>query len=74
MVVDDDTAFVKSLNWETRTSPRPVTTPSSPRMSTEVNEIVDCFEADWNRKAFTPGDNAHLIWCREMAANASPID
>jgi phosphatidylserine/phosphatidylglycerophosphate/cardiolipin synthase-like enzyme len=30
----------------------------------EVNEIVDCFEADWSRKAFDSGNNSHLIWCK----------
>ena len=64
MVVDDSQAFVKSLNWQTRnlteTRDYAVVT-SHPH---EVNEIVDCFEADWSRKAFDSGDNSHLIWCK----------
>jgi cardiolipin synthase A/B len=29
----------------------------------EVDEIIDCFEADWSRQGFDPGERAHLIWC-----------
>jgi phosphatidylserine/phosphatidylglycerophosphate/cardiolipin synthase-like enzyme len=63
MVVDDKIAFVKSLNWETKnlteTRDYAIIT-SHPH---EVKEIVMCFEADWDRKDFNPGANAHLIWC-----------
>ena len=63
MVVDDATAFVMSLNWETRnvTATRDygiVTTHKH-----EVEEIVACFEADWDRKPFAADAAAHLIWC-----------
>jgi phosphatidylserine/phosphatidylglycerophosphate/cardiolipin synthase-like enzyme len=62
MVVDEKTAFVKSLNWATKnlteTRDYAVVT-SHPR---EVSEIVECFEADWHRKRFD-GEGAHLIWC-----------
>jgi phosphatidylserine/phosphatidylglycerophosphate/cardiolipin synthase-like enzyme len=30
----------------------------------EVDEAVAGFEADWHRKPFDPGHDAHLIWCR----------
>ena len=63
MVVDEKLAFVKSLNWETKnlteTRDYAVVT-SHPK---EVEEIILCFEADWHRKDFDPGENAHLIWC-----------
>lgn len=63
MVVDDNIAFVKSLNWETKnlteTRDYAIIT-SHPK---EVQEIVLCFEADWDRKDFNPGEEAHLIWC-----------
>jgi phosphatidylserine/phosphatidylglycerophosphate/cardiolipin synthase-like enzyme len=63
MVVDGALAFVKSLNWETKnlteTRDYAIVT-SHPR---EVEEIVLCFEADWHRKDFDPGDDASLIWC-----------
>ncbi len=62
MVVDEKTAFVKSLNWATKnlteTRDYAVVT-SHPR---EVSEIVECFEADWHRKRFD-GNRGHLIWC-----------
>jgi cardiolipin synthase A/B len=64
MVVDDKTAFVKSLNWAsenlTETRDYAVIT-SEPH---EVAEIIDCFEADWSRQDFAPGKSAQLIWCR----------
>jgi phosphatidylserine/phosphatidylglycerophosphate/cardiolipin synthase-like enzyme len=63
MVVDDTTALVKSLNWE----PRNLTETRDYAIATthrhEVGEIIDCFEADWSRQSFDPGEKAHLIWC-----------
>jgi phosphatidylserine/phosphatidylglycerophosphate/cardiolipin synthase-like enzyme len=63
MVVDDEVAFVKSLNWATKnlTETRDYAVVTSHRH--EVEEVVACFEADWHRKKFEPGDGAHLIWC-----------
>jgi cardiolipin synthase len=63
MVVDDTTAFVKSLNWETKnlteTRDYAIVT-SHPH---EVAEIIECFEADWARKPFKGDEHCHLIWC-----------
>ncbi len=61
MVVDDKTAFVKSLNWQTKnlTSTRDYAIIT--RHAHEVKEIIDGFEADWSRQDFT---SQHLIWCR----------
>ncbi len=63
MVVDEKLAFVKSLNWETKnfteTRDYAIVT-SHPH---EVEEIILCFEADWHRKDFNPGEEARLIWC-----------
>jgi cardiolipin synthase len=63
MVIDDKTAFVCSLNFDTKnlleTRDYAVTTIKE----REVNEIIACFEADWRRKKFDRGDRAHLIWC-----------
>jgi len=63
MVVDDTQAFVKSLNWATEnfTETRDYAVVTS--HVHEVKEIIDCFEADWRRQAFDPGEHAHLIWC-----------
>jgi cardiolipin synthase len=63
MVVDDRTAFVKSLNWETRNLTETRDYAVVTDHGHEVNEIIDCFEADWHRKSFDPGEHAHLIWC-----------
>jgi len=63
MVIDDQTAFVKSLNWKTEnlTETRDYAVVTTHRH--EVREVIDCFEADWKRKTFEPGCDAHLIWC-----------
>ena len=29
----------------------------------EVDEISQCFDADWSRTPFEPGEQSHLIWC-----------
>jgi cardiolipin synthase A/B len=63
MVVDEETAFVKSLNWATTnlTGTRDyavVTTHSH-----DVAEIIECFEADWHRRTFDPPDKGHVVWC-----------
>jgi phosphatidylserine/phosphatidylglycerophosphate/cardiolipin synthase-like enzyme len=63
LVVDDEVAFVQSLNWE----PRDLTDTRDFAIATddphEVQEIVDCFEADWSRQTFAPGGRASLVWC-----------
>jgi cardiolipin synthase len=63
MVVDDKTAYVESLNWQTKnltvTRDYAVTTTHKH----EVEEIIQCFEADWARQEFHSGDHSHLIWC-----------
>jgi cardiolipin synthase A/B len=63
MVIDDTTAFVQSLNWETKniTLTRDYAVVTSHKH--EVDEVVQCFDADWNRKKFDTGDHSHLIWC-----------
>jgi cardiolipin synthase len=63
MVVDDETAYVKSLNWQTKnlTETRDYAVVTSHKH--EVDEIIECFEADWARTEFSPGDHSHLIWC-----------
>ncbi len=63
MVVDEEVAFVKSLNWATQnlteTRDYAITT-THPK---GVKEVISCFDADWNRQEFKPGLSAHLIWC-----------
>ena len=69
MVVDDRTAFVKSLNWETRNLTETRDYAVVTEHHNEVNEVIDCFEADWSRKDFDPGKHAHLIWCSGNGRN-----
>jgi len=63
MVVDDETAFVQSLNWdlknltETRDYAIVTTNPD------EVKEVIDCFEQDWLRRPFSVDAKTLLIWC-----------
>lgn len=63
MVVDDSTAFIQSLNWEVRnlTETRDYAIVTTHRH--EVDEVIQCFDADWDRTEFTSGDHSHLIWC-----------
>jgi cardiolipin synthase len=63
MVVDDTTAFVNSLNWDTKnlTETRDYAIVTS--HAHEVAEVIECFEADWHRKPFKGGDDSRLIWC-----------
>ena len=52
MVVDDNTAFVKSLNWQTKNLTETRDYAVVTAHTHEVDEIIECFEADWNRKDF----------------------
>jgi cardiolipin synthase A/B len=63
MVIDDATAFIQSLNWETRNLTRTRDYAIVTRHAREVAEVIECFEADWKRQEFKPGDHSHLIWC-----------
>lgn len=69
MVVDDATAFIQSLNWETKnlTLTRDYAVVTSHRH--EVDEVIACFDADWERKPFDPGQDSHLIWCNINGRN-----
>jgi cardiolipin synthase A/B len=61
MVVDDKTAFVKSLNWETKNLTGTRDYAIITQHKHEVEEIINGFEADWSRQDFV---SKHLIWCR----------
>jgi cardiolipin synthase A/B len=63
MVVDDKSAWIMSLNWETKnlTAARDYAVVTS--HGHEVSEIIECFEADWARRTFQPGEHSHMIWC-----------
>jgi cardiolipin synthase len=63
MVVDGKAAFVTSLNWAPKnfTETRDYAVVTSHKR--EVDEVVDCFDADWSRQTFAPGPRSRLIWC-----------
>jgi phosphatidylserine/phosphatidylglycerophosphate/cardiolipin synthase-like enzyme len=63
MVVDEETAFVKSLNWATRNLTETRDYAVVTARGHDVAEIVECFEADWHRQAFDPHHRSHLVWC-----------
>ena len=69
MVVDDTSAFIQSLNWETKnlTLTRDYAVLTSHRH--EVDEVAACFDADWERREFDPGQDSHLIWCNINGRN-----
>jgi phosphatidylserine/phosphatidylglycerophosphate/cardiolipin synthase-like enzyme len=63
MVVDDEAAFVKSLNWATSNLTETRDYAVATTRGHEVAEIVEGFEADWHREAFDPREKSHLVWC-----------
>lgn len=63
MVIDEKVAFIKSLNWETKNFTETRDYAIITYHLNEVKEVVLCFEADWHRKNFDPGENLNLIWC-----------
>jgi len=67
MVVDDSKAYVCSLNWETKNLEETRDYAVVTSHDHEIEEILACFDADWNRKTFNPGESARLIWCKGNA-------
>ncbi len=63
MVVDDETAFIMSLNWATKNLTETRDYAVVTAHAEEVKEIVTCFDADWDRETFNPGEHSHMIWC-----------
>lgn len=63
MVIDDRLAFIKSLNWETKNMTETRDYAIITSHPQEVKEVMLCFELDWDRKDFDPGEDAKLIWC-----------
>jgi len=63
MVVDDAIAFVKSFNWAPKNFRAVRDYAVITSHEREVREIADCFDADWHRQRFRPGEPSGLIWC-----------
>jgi cardiolipin synthase A/B len=64
MIVDNETGFIKSLNWATKNLTETRDYAITTNHPHEVNEMIACFTADWDRTEFEPGENAHMIWCK----------
>jgi phosphatidylserine/phosphatidylglycerophosphate/cardiolipin synthase-like enzyme len=63
MVVDDKSAFVKSLNWTTKNLTETRDYAVITERKRDVAEVMEGFEADWHREGFSPRKQSHLIWC-----------
>lgn len=63
MVIDDLVAYIQSLNWQTKNFTKTRDYAVVTRHKHEVDEVIECFDADWARQDFKPGDHSHLIWC-----------
>jgi cardiolipin synthase A/B len=64
MVVDDTTAFVKSFNWVTKNLMATRDYAVVTTRAKEVQEVIECFEADWKRRPFRAGEDGEMIWCK----------
>lgn len=65
MVVDERVAFIQSLNWASKnlTGTRDYAVVTS--RGKEVDEVIECFDADWKRKPFAVDSSTLLIWCNQ---------
>jgi cardiolipin synthase len=63
LIVDETEALVQSLNWQTKNLVRTRDFAVLTTQRDEVQEIVECFEADWNRVDFTRRERSNVIWC-----------
>jgi len=63
LVVDRRLALIKSLNWASKNFSKTRDYALMTADPQEVNEVSDCFNADWERADFDGGMNARLIWC-----------
>jgi cardiolipin synthase A/B len=63
MVIDGETGYVESLNWETRdlTETRDYALVTTDAL--EVAQMLRCFDADWDQQPFKPEAASRLIWC-----------
>jgi phosphatidylserine/phosphatidylglycerophosphate/cardiolipin synthase-like enzyme len=63
MVIDDQLAFVQSLNWDIKNLSDTRDYAVVTGKSEEVAEVAQCFEDDWHRRRFECSSNTLLIWC-----------
>ena len=62
MVVDSKIGFVHSLNWAPENLERTRDYAIRTKHRHEVQEIIEGFEADWQRHHFESGEGARMIW------------
>lgn len=65
MVVDDRVAFIQSLNWARKNLAGTRDYAVVTSRGKEVDEVIECFEADWKRKPFGVDSSTLLIWCNQ---------
>jgi cardiolipin synthase len=63
MVVDEEKAFIQSLNWDRKHHHDIRDYGLVTSFPSEVNEVIKCFEADWDQKSFDSSESALLVWC-----------
>ena len=63
MVVDGKTAYIQSLNWETRNLTETRDYAVVTTHAHEVGEVTAGFDADWARTDFAMLQGSNLIWC-----------
>ena len=64
MVIDEQIAYIKSLNWAPKHFELTRDYAVATTHSEEVDEVIACFNADWDRRNFDGDMTARLIWCR----------
>jgi cardiolipin synthase A/B len=63
MAIDNEVGFIESLNWETRDLTQTRDYAVKTTDTSEIAEMVRCFDADWEGKPFLPATDSNLIWC-----------
>lgn len=63
MVIDDRMAFINSLNWESKNFIETRDYAVITYHPNEIQEIISCFEADWERESFGENEDLKLVWC-----------
>ena len=63
MVIDEQVAYIKSLNWASRNFALTRDYAVITTHPNEVEEVLACFNADWDRTSFEGDTEARLVWC-----------
>jgi cardiolipin synthase A/B len=63
LVVDRRLAIIGSMNWAVKNFTKTRDYAVATTVKEEVEEVIDCFNADWDRSQFDGGERARLVWC-----------